>query len=161
MQVRARNYSALRCNFFVFCSVWAQCNFFSLILNMRTNRLFCFEKESQQVNKGAERVVQTRMGNQVSLKRRPRSSSQNDASSKMAKDKCPRTEKITSTKPETMILKRRRSYSECDNLANERQITCKKLKVNQLYTVYCGRNSFMAAFFRLLGKFKFRQARSR
>lgn len=161
MQERARNYSALRCNFFVFCAVWAQFNFFSLILNMRTNRLFCFEKKSQQVNKGAERVVQTRMGNQVSLKSRPRSSSQNDASSKMAKDKCPRTEKITSTKPETMILKRRRSYSECDNLANERQITCKKLKVNQLYTVYCGRNSFMAAFFRLLGKFKSPQARSR
>ena len=93
------------------------------------------------------------MGSQISIKSRQRSSSQNDASSEMAKYKCPRTQKITNAKPETIALKRRRSYSECDSLANERQILCKKLRVNQLYTDYCGRNSFMAAFFRLLGKF--------
>jgi len=93
------------------------------------------------------------MGSQVSVKNRPRSSSQNGVDSGMAKYRCPRIEKITSAKPETVVLKRRRSYSECDNLANERQVLCKKLRVNQLYTDYCGRNSFMAAFFRLLGKF--------
>lgn len=121
---------------------------------MRTNRLFCFKKAGKQVNNEAEKIVKTQeMGNQVSNKSRQRSSSQNDAKLEMAKYNCPRTEKITSTKPEVAMLKRRRSYSECDNLANERQTLCKKLRVNQLYTDYCGRNSFMAAFFRLLGKF--------
>ncbi|KAL9952402.1 hypothetical protein ACROYT_G039652 [Oculina patagonica] len=90
------------------------------------------------------------MGSQVSTKNWQKSSSQNDANFEMAKCKRPKTEKITSAKPEAVVLKRRRSYSECDNSSSERQILCKRLRVNQLYTDYCGRNSFMAAFFRLL-----------
>lgn len=93
------------------------------------------------------------MGSQVSTKNWQKSSSQNDANSEMAKCKRPKTEKITSAKPEAVVLKRRRSYSECDNSLSERQFLCKRLRVNQLYTDYCGRNSFMAAFFRLLGEF--------
>lgn len=136
------------------CACWAQFAFLFSVINMRTNRLFCFKKAAKQAGNEAAKVVETQeMGSQLSVKSRQRSNSQNDANLEMAKYRCPRTKKITSAKPEAVVLKRRRSYSECDNLANERQILCKKLKVNQLYTDYCGRNSFMAAFFRLLGKF--------
>ena len=121
---------------------------------MRTTRLFCFKKARKQVSKEAEKVPKTEeMGNQVSTKSLQRRSSENDAKTEIAKYGCPRTEKIKSAKPEVPLLKRRRSYSECDSFANERRNSCKKLKVNQFYSDYCGRNSFMAAFFRLLGKF--------
>lgn len=121
---------------------------------MRTTRLFCFKTARKQVSKEAEKVPKTEeMGNQGSTKNRQRRSWKNDAKTEIAKYGCPRTEKITNVKPEVAVLKRRRSYSECDSLANERQNSCKKLKVNQFYSDYCGRNSFMAAFFRLLGKF--------
>lgn len=121
---------------------------------MRTNRLFCFKKRPKQNNSEAETKFQKKkeMGSQVSTKNRQKSSSQNYVNSEMAKCKRPLTEKPTSSKPD-VLLKRRRSYSECDNLSIERPIVCKKLRVNQLYTDYCGRNSFMAAFFRLLGEF--------
>ena len=121
---------------------------------MRANRLFCFKKRPKQNNSEAETIVQKKkeMGSQVSTKNRQKSSSQNFANSEMGKCKRPLTEKPTSLKPDA-VLKRRRSYCECDNLSIERPILCKKLKVNQLYTDYCGRNSFMAAFFRLLGEF--------
>lgn len=120
---------------------------------MRTTRLFCFKTARKQVSKEAEKVPKTEeMGNQGSTKNRQRRSWKNDAKTEIAKYGCPRTEKITNVKPEVAVLKRRRSYSECDSLANERQNSCKKLKVNQFYSDYCGRNSFMAAFFRLLGK---------
>lgn len=138
------------------CAGLAQFAFFFFFINMRTNRLFCFKKGPKQIKTEAEKVVQKtkEMGGQVSNKYRPKSCSENEANSEMAKyHRRPGTEKITSAKPEAVVLKRRRSYSECDNLSNERQILCKKLRVNQLYTDYCGRNSFMAAFFRLLGKF--------
>lgn len=139
------------------CACWAQLPFFFFFfsdINMRKNCFFCFKKAPNQVRNDLQKLLNTQeMGSQVSIKNRPRSSSQNGADSGMAKYRCPRTEKITSAKPATVVLKRRRSYSECDNLANERQVLCKKLRVNRLYTDYCGRNSFMAAFFRLLGKF--------
>ena len=121
---------------------------------MRTNRLFFLKKGQKQINTEAETVVQKtqEMGSNVSTTNYQKNSSENDANSKMEKLKRPRTEKITSAKPEAVVLKRRRSYSECDNLSIDRSILCKKLRVNQLYTDYCGRNSFMAAFFRLLGE---------
>lgn len=121
---------------------------------MRTNRLFFSKKEQIQINTEAETVVQKtqEMGSDLSTTNFQKNSSENGAS-EMEKSKRPRTEKITSAKPEAVVLKRRRSYSDCDNLSIERKILCKKLRVNQLYTDYCGRNSFMAAFFRLLGEF--------
>lgn len=124
---------------------------------MRTNRLFFSKKEQRQINTEAEIVVQKtqktqKMGSDLSTTNFQKNSSENGAS-EMEKSKRPRTEKITSAKPEAVVLKRRRSYSDCDNLSIERKILCKKLRVNQLYTDYCGRNSFMAAFFRLLGEF--------
>ena len=120
---------------------------------MRTNRLFLSKKGQKQINTEAETVVQKtqEMGSDVSTTNIQKNSSENGAN-EMEKFKRPRTEKITSAKPEAVVLKRRRSYSECDNLSIERKILCKKLRVNQLYTDYCGRNSFMAAFFRLLGE---------
>ena len=122
---------------------------------MRTNRLFILKKGQRQINTEAETVVQKtqEMGSDVSSTKYQKNSSENDGNSEMEKFKRPRTEKITSTRPEAVVLKRRRSYSECaDNLSSERKILCKKLRVNQLYVDYCGRNSFMAAFFRLLGE---------
>ena len=120
---------------------------------MHTNRLFLSKKGQKQINTEAETVVQKtqEMGSDVSTTNIQKNSSENGAN-EMEKFKRPRTEKITSAKPEAVVLKRRRSYSECDNLSIERKILCKKLRVNQLYTDYCGRNSFMAAFFRLLGE---------
>lgn len=122
---------------------------------MRTNRLFIYKKGPKQNNSDAEKTGQKKkeMGSQVSTKNRQNSGFENDAYSEMAKCKRPLTEKIASAKPEAVVLKRRRSYSECDNLPSERQVLCKRLRVDQLYTDYCGRNSFMAAFFRLLGEF--------
>ena len=121
---------------------------------MRTNRLFFLKKGQRQINTEAETVVQEtqEMGSDVSTANYQKNSSENDANLEMEKSKRPRTENITSAKPEAVILKRRRSYSECDNLSIERKKLCKKLRVNQLYTDYCGRNSFLAAFFRLLGE---------
>ena len=121
---------------------------------MRTNRFFFLKKEQSQINAEAETTVEQtqEMGSDVSTTNYQKSSSENDANSEMDKFKRPRTEKIKSTKPEAVVLKRRRSYSECDSLSSERKNLCKKLRVNQLYTDYCGRNSFMAAFFRLLGE---------
>ena len=122
-------------------------------VNMRTNRLFCFKKAQKTGENEGYKVVKTQtMGSQISSRRRQRRCLQNGSKSGKAVYKSPQTENINCTKPENVVLKRRRSYSECDNLANGRQNSCKKLKVNQLYTDYCGRNSFMAAFFRLLGK---------
>lgn len=120
---------------------------------MRTNRLFWPKKKQKQIKTEAEEVLQKiqEMGGQMSTKNRRESRS--DVDSEIAKCKRPRTEKITSAKPDVVVLKRRRSYSECENSSAERQILCKKLRVSQLYTAYCGRNSFMAAFFRLLGEF--------
>lgn len=139
------------------CASLAQFALFFLVINMRTNQLSFFKKGQRQINTEAETVVPKtqEMGSDVSTKKYQKSCSENDANSansEIEKYKRPRTEKITSAKPEDVVLKRRRSYSECDNLSSERQILCKRLRVNQLYTDYCGRNSFMAAFFRLLGE---------
>ena len=121
---------------------------------MRTNRLFFLKKGQRQINTEAEAADQEtqEMGSDVSTANYQKNGSENDANLEMEKSKRPRTENITSAKPEAVVLKRRRSYSECDNLSIERKQLCKKLRLNQLYTDYCGRNSFMAAFFRLLGE---------
>ncbi|XP_044163499.1 LOW QUALITY PROTEIN: speedy protein 1-A-like [Acropora millepora] len=103
------------------------------------------ENEGEKVDKNTQG-----MGNQVSCHKRQKLSSQHDCKSETLVSNCPRTEKVISSKPETLVLKRRRSYSECDNLTTGPQNVCKKTKVNQLYTDYCGRNSFMATFFKLL-----------
>ena len=138
------------------CACLAQLMFtlFLFVINMRTNRFFFLKKEQSQINTGGETAVQQtqEMGSDVSTTNYQKSSSENDANSEMDKFKRPRTEKIKSAKPEAVVLKRRRSYSDCDSLSSERKNLCKKLRVNQLYTDYCGRNSFMAAFFRLLGE---------
>lgn len=127
---------------------------FLFVINMRTNRFFFLKKEQSQINTEVETAVQQtqEMGSDVSTTNYQKSSSENDANSEIDKFKRPRTEKIKTAKPEAVVLKRRRSYSECDSLSSERKNLCKKLRVNQLYTDYCGRNSFMAAFFRLLGE---------
>ncbi|XP_022788009.1 speedy protein A-like [Stylophora pistillata] len=117
---------------------------------MRTNRFLCFEKKPEQVKKKAGEELQKyqKMGGQISTRYCQIESF--EADSEITKCKHPRTEKITSAKPEAVVLKRRRAFSECENSSAEKQRLCKKLKVKQLYTEYCGRNSFMAAFFRLL-----------
>ena len=48
--------------------------------------------------------------------------------------------------------KRRCSTREGETVLAVSLSPCKRLKVNQLYSEPCGRNSFMAAFFRLFGK---------
>jgi len=136
------------------CAGLAQFTLFFFVINMRTNRFFFNKKGQKEINTEAETAVQEtqEMGSDVSTANYQKNSSENDASSEMEKSKRPRTENIKSAKPEAVAIKRRRSYSECDNLSIERKFVCKKLRVNQLYTDYCGRNSFMAAFFRLLGE---------
>lgn len=136
------------------CAGLAQFTLFFFVINMRTNRFFFNKKGQKEINTEAETAVQEtqEMGSDVSTANYQKNSSENDASSEMEKSKRPRTENIKSAKPGAVAIKRRRSYSECDNLSIERKFVCKKLRVNQLYTDYCGRNSFMAAFFRLLGE---------
>ena len=142
---------------------WAKCCAFCAVefsllftINMRKNHLFVLGKVQDTGENEGEKVDKNTqgMGSQVSCHKRQKLSSQYDGKSETFVYNCPRTEKIISSKPETAVLKRRRSYSEYDNLTIGQQNVCKKIKVNQLYTDYCGRNSFMAAFFRLLGKYK-------
>lgn len=123
---------------------------------MRKNHLSVLGKvQDTGENEGEKGDKNTQgMGNQVSCHKRQKLSSQHDCKSETLVYNCPRTEKVISSKPETLVLKRRRSYSECDNLTTGPQNVCKKTKVNQLYTDYCGRNSFMATFFKLLGKYE-------
>ncbi|XP_027050119.1 speedy protein A-like [Pocillopora damicornis] len=117
---------------------------------MRKNRFPCPEKKPKQVERESEEELQKyqTMGGHISTKYRQIGSF--EADSEIAKYKHPRTEKIATAKPEAVVLKRRRAFSECENSPAERQRLCKKLRVNQLYTGYCGRNSYMAAFFKLL-----------
>ena len=129
------------------------CYSFNFSIIMRKNRFPCPEKKPKQVERESEEELQKyqTMGGHISTKYRQIGSF--EADSEIAKYKHPRTEKIATAKPEAVVLKRRRAFSECENSPAERQRLCKKLRVNQLYTGYCGRNSYMAAFFKLLGEF--------
>lgn len=123
---------------------------------MRKNRFPCPEKKPKQVERESEEELQKyqTMGGHISTRYRQIGSFEADSEIQAStKYKHPRTEKIATAKPEAVVLKRRRAFSECENSPAERQRLCKKLRVNQLYTGYCGRNSYMAAFFKLLGEF--------
>ena len=127
---------------------------------MRTTRLFYIKTWPEQFKIETENANQSNkeMGGQVSTKNRPKIGHHYGKSSSKGfqtyglQSRSPLAEKSATKKSDVVALKRRRSYSECDITLNERQNLCKKLRVNQLYTDYCGRNSFMAAFFKLLGK---------
>lgn len=113
--------------------------------NSKTESQTSIEKEHLSVSKGEQ------MGGQISTSKKNKFQEGCDSNCYLC-----HSQKIASTSMFQSVKKRRRSY-ENDSISSaaERQIPLKKLRVNELYSSSCGRNSLMAAFFRLLGSYLF------